>query len=81
MASSIGTARHRYKDGSEHEIRVEISGKREKGWPAIIGEPDTFHPRRIDIDNYLGIGGARQARVLANYLTLLAERLEARGQM
>jgi len=81
MASSIGTARHRYSDGSEHELRVEISGKNEGGWPACIGEPHPFGRRGLDIDNYLGIGGARQARVLANYLTLLADRLEARGQL
>lgn len=81
MASSIGTARHRYEDGSVYELRVEIERKSDIGWQARIGEPDPFDSRRLDIDHYLGIGGARQARVLANYLTLLAERLEARGQM
>jgi hypothetical protein len=81
MAQSIGTATHTYEDGSKYELRVEIERKASMGWPARIGEPYVFDRRRLDIDHCLGIGGARQARVLANWLTLLADRLEARGEM
>ena len=80
MSASIGTARHRYEDGSVHELRVVIEKKGEPGYPAAIGEPYIFDRRRLDPNETIYIGGSRQARVLANWLMLLAQRLEERGE-
>lgn len=73
---SIGTAPHRYDDGSVHKIRVEVAPKNSKGYPGIIRDPEAGDPW-----NFVGVAGARQARVLANWLTLLADQLEKRGQL
>jgi hypothetical protein len=81
MSQSIGTAKHRYPDGSVSELRVEISPKGAQGFPARVGEPDYFNRRRLNPNEQVPICGARQARVLANWLMLLADRLEARGEM
>lgn len=81
MSVAVGTATHQFEDGSKHDLRVELKAKGAPGYPAAIGEPNTFDRRQIDPDERVLIGGAGQARALAGVLLRLAERLEKRGDL
>jgi hypothetical protein len=81
VSASLGKAIHRFDDGSEHVLRVEIGPKGASGFVAAVGEPDYFNPRVLKMTYSISIGGARQARVLASLLSQLADRLEARGDL
>jgi hypothetical protein len=78
---SLGKAIHSFDDGSEHVLRVEINRKGAPGFVAEVGEPDYFNPRVLKATYSIAVGGARQARALASLLNLLADRLEARGDL
>lgn len=71
----LGRAVHRFDDGSKHTIDVDLYPKTEPGWPVIVRDPDS-----ADHWYDLGIGGAAQARRLAQLLERAADKLEKRGR-
>lgn len=71
----LGVATHRYADGSELKIDLELRSRGSKGFPATLLERDG------DPWHAIGIGGATQARRLSELLAKAADRLEARGQL
>lgn len=71
----LGVATHRYDDGSEGKIDVELYPKGRPGYAV------TVLPRDGDHWHVLGISGAGQARRLAEILLKASDRLERRGEL